>query len=174
MTDRKRVFFALWPGDALRAQLAGAADSLSDCVQGKAVPAHNYHVTLRFLGAVTAHELECIREAAGKPRLPAFQFRLDSFGYWAGPRVAWLGARQAPDDLLRLVSGLNLELEVCGFPTETGRFRPHVTLYRDAEASGEPPLCAPLAWECSEFVLVESQPGRPYTVIDRWPLGAGD
>ena len=50
MSKNPRLFFALWPTDAVRAELAAAAPSYS-CL-GRAIAARNLHITLVFLGSV--------------------------------------------------------------------------------------------------------------------------
>ncbi len=48
-----RLFYALWPDDAARAQLAQAAAALN-VHDGQRVRDENLHLTLVFLGAVDA------------------------------------------------------------------------------------------------------------------------
>ena len=50
---RQRLFFALWPDDAVRARLDQAGEELLG-KRVKRVPAANLHLTLAFAGAVTA------------------------------------------------------------------------------------------------------------------------
>jgi 2'-5' RNA ligase len=47
-----RLFFALWPDDAVRARLTGVVDSLRRTVSGKWVKPDNLHITLAFLGDI--------------------------------------------------------------------------------------------------------------------------
>lgn len=166
----KRVFFALWPDDALRAQLSDAANTLGSALHGRAVPAHNLHLTLRFLGPLSPDRLAAACDAAAAVRAAPLAFVLDRFGLWDGPRVAWLGNNEVAPDLRTLVTGLTTALESAGFAAESRRFRPHVTLWRDARAHGRLPVAPVLAWRAREFALVESRPGQPYGIIGQWKL----
>jgi len=166
----RRVFFALWPDAALRAQLAAAAQTLGSALRGRAVPAHNLHLTLRFLGSLPPERLADACAAADTVRAAPLDFTLDQFGLWDGPRVAWLGSRAAAPGLETLAAALNAALGKAGFAAETRRFRPHVTLWRDARAQRRFPSAPALAWQADEFVLVESRPGRPYGIIQQWAL----
>jgi 2'-5' RNA ligase len=49
-------------------------------------------------------------------------------------------------------------------------FSPHLTVMRDVHARLPPTAIAPLRWPVREFVLVDSQPPRPYKIVGRWPL----
>lgn len=169
MTPR-RVFFALWPDAALRAQLANAAQALDGVLRGRLVPAHNLHLTLNFLGPLTPERLAAACAAADTVQAAPLDITLDCFGLWEGPRVAWLGSRQASAGLTALMTALNAALAHAGFATETRRFQPHVTLWRDAQAHKPLPPAPFVAWRAAEFVLVESQAGRAYGIIGRWAL----
>ncbi|HEX4240645.1 MAG TPA: 2'-5' RNA ligase family protein [Steroidobacteraceae bacterium] len=66
-----RVFFALWPDDAVREQLAPCAAALRLSSGARLVPARNYHVTVAFIGEVTAGELDALREVGALQRAAA-------------------------------------------------------------------------------------------------------
>lgn len=48
----RRLFFALWPDEAIQRRLADAGRGLADETQGKATAWHNIHATLAFLDDV--------------------------------------------------------------------------------------------------------------------------
>lgn len=48
----RRVFFSLWPEDALRGEILRGIGDFVSASGGRAVPAANLHVTLLFLGSV--------------------------------------------------------------------------------------------------------------------------
>ena len=68
---RLRLFFALWPSDVLRAELAAAAASACAQVKGEPVPPRNLHVTLVFLGSAPGAALAPLIEAGGQEPWPA-------------------------------------------------------------------------------------------------------
>ena len=47
-------------------------------------------------------------------------------------------------------------------------FVPHLTIVRDARAPLGRTAIDPLAWDIDGFALVESRPGRPYEILQRW------
>ncbi len=166
---KRRLFFALWPDDALRRQLAAVSRQL--CRQP--VPAHNLHLTLRFLGMQDEAARRCFCDAAAQVSACPFTLSLDRYGGWARKRIQWLGPSAPPAALGVLVDRLNGALETCGTEAETQPFVPHVTLSRKAKNPVEGPLPAPLVWQADSFVLAESASspdGVRYVVLERWAL----
>jgi 2'-5' RNA ligase len=170
-TERLRVFFALWPDAALRAQLVTATAQAVSGAPGRAVPAANLHVTLAFLHSVEAALLPALLEVGEQLPLPRLTLALDCWGYFARPRVLWLGPAQVPADLTRFEQQLWQALEPLGFAREHAQFRPHVTLAR--KAAGIPALPPPrIDWPVRRWALVRSRPhsaGSVYTPLAEWP-----
>lgn len=157
MTSR-RLFFALWPDEAERDALLLASRSVREAVGGRAVPRANLHLTLRFLGEVTAGEELAHRAWADSVSGGPVSLNFDRLEWWAGPRV-----------LVAVPSVVDVALE--GFCRDIKPFRAHVTLAREVRD----PLAAswpmsPVAWRCKRFVLVESRRGAPYSIVGEWPL----
>jgi len=177
--EMHRLFFALWPDDALRARVAGAAASLvaEHAPGGRALKPDRYHVTLQFLGdfrPLPPSLVEEARAAAAGVRTPAFELSLDEVGSFRGANVWWLGTSRAPDALRALYDGLGRSLAQHRVPVKSAaNFVPHLTVQRDVRRHIPQTPVPPLAWPVREFVLIDSQPGRgtPYEVIGRWPLG---
>ena len=82
-----RLFFALWPGDALRTALAAAAAPAVAQVAGQAVPPGNLHVTLAFLGPVPGSALVPLFEVGGQGPWPAVDLAFERLEFWAKPKV---------------------------------------------------------------------------------------
>ncbi|MGH8519928.1 MAG: 2'-5' RNA ligase family protein, partial [Gammaproteobacteria bacterium] len=59
----QRLFFALWPSEEARSSLAEVTASLH-VRRAKPVPAENLHITLLFLGSVTAQTRTCAEAIA--------------------------------------------------------------------------------------------------------------
>ena len=168
----QRLFFALWPDDAVRAQLRAAQDAMPRR-GGRPVHVEDIHVTLAFLGQVDAQHRACMEAAAAGVRGAPFELVIDRQGYWPRPRVAWCAPAELPAALRGLVQCLNRALRPCGFEPERRPYSPHVTLFRDARAVPEGPLERPVRWPCRDFVLVATSPvpgGPRYRVLARWPL----
>lgn len=168
----ERLFFALWPDEAVREQLRAAQDAMPRR-GGRPVHVEDVHVTLAFLGQVEAERRACMEAAAGRVRGAPFDLVIDRQGYWPRPRVAWCAPSAIPDPLRELVQGLNGALRPCGFEPERRPYSPHVTLFRDSRAVPEGALARPVRWPCRDFVLVATSPvpgGPRYQVLARWPL----
>jgi len=176
-----RLFFALWPDEALRETLAEAAGPLRAACDGRPVPKSNYHLTLAFLGGVEASRLDGIRDAAAGVAAgfaagfgtPGFELVLDTAGHWRRAGVAWLGARRPPEAAEQLAGFLWQALEPLGFAAEQRPFRPHLTVLRGCRRCVEVGPVAPVAWPVRDFVLVRSETrpeGARYEIVGRWGL----
>ncbi len=174
-----RLFFALWPTDAVRAACAEAARTLRMRMQplGHPIPAERYHITLLFLGDRVSPQREAaLRQAAGLVRAPPFRLELDHAGSFRKARIPWwLGTRHPPEAATRLHDLLrDAALRVQLAPERT-RFVPHLTVLRDAGTPLPPTQVAPIVWDVDQFVLVRSRIDRSpveYELLERWPLRA--
>ena len=169
----RRIFFALWPDDALRQQIAQHVWPVFNHPQGRKVPRQNWHMTLAFLGNVSEDEFACAQTQANNVDTKSFELVLDVIGHWSRPRVAWLGCEKKPAAIDELVNILNEQLAICGYTPEYKTFRPHMTLMRKVTRRPKSFTFQPITWQCHEFVLVESQldhTGSVYKIIQRWPL----
>ncbi|MCO6414455.1 MAG: RNA 2',3'-cyclic phosphodiesterase [Thiogranum sp.] len=172
--DRKpeatqRLFFALWPDDEVRSQLATAAR----CWTQHPIPGANLHMTLAFLGNRTTAERQCFSEAVSTVRCNAFELLLDYCGAWPRRGISWLGASRIPEELMHLVRQLNAVLQPCGYEPEKRRFIPHITLSRKEKNPQPQSAEKVIRWQVGEFVLAESTAGPEgvcYQPVQRWPL----
>lgn len=166
-----RLFFALWPDDAVRAELGAIAASIAARAQGRGVPAAKLHLTLCFLGDVADERAPEAIEAANAVRGAGFDLVLDTLGSFRDARVAWAGLSRVPAELAALQSSLDGELRARGFMLEDRPFSAHATLARRIAKGVLRGAMAPIAWKVSQFVLVRSETGRgSYTVMERWNL----
>ncbi len=96
------------------------------------LPPENYHITLRFIGEVPAHQAEEIDLALGALRARSFTLSLTGVGTFekAGRPVAlWVGVERNPHlDLLQ--TKIETACQRVGLEPERRRFNPHVTLAR--------------------------------------------
>ncbi len=176
MTERpsalRRLFFALWPDEAVRERLR-AAQAAMPPRGGRPVHVEDVHVTLVFLGTVDPERQACAERVAAAVRGAPCTLRIDQQGYWPQPRVAWCAPGETPEALRQLVRRLARALADCGFAPERRPYRPHVTLFRHSRAVPTGPLDEPFDWPATEFVLAASAPageGPRYRVLARWPL----
>ena len=175
-----RLFFALWPGDALRDAIAEAAASLErgHAPGGRRSRAERYHLTLHFLGEfqpLPRSMLDAACAAADSLRLPGFDLVLDHAGSFPGSRVWWLGANEIPAELRLLHGALGSALARSGVSIRPSvGFVPHLTIQRNVNRPVAPIAIAKLIWPVREFVLVDSVPGGivPYRIAGRWPLAS--
>jgi RNA 2',3'-cyclic 3'-phosphodiesterase len=168
----RRLFFALWPTEAVRLQLAAAAEPYASL--GRAIPARNLHVTVVFLGAVAAERHESVLQAAKLTLAVKFSMHLERIEFWRRSSLVCMTAPTAPPELLTIVTGLRAGLQERGFELrEHDVFRPHVTLVRDVARGLVAAEVAPIEWPVESFALVESkvgQRGSQYTVLEEWRL----
>lgn len=173
----ERLFFALWPDDAVRQTLKHHCKPVLRHSGGRAVAIENLHITLAFLGSVDAAQRQCVEQAAAAISLPRFTLTLDQLGYWSRPRVLWLGARETPEEAKQLASQLAKGARDCGLSLDRRPFVAHLTLKRKVREAPPPTELKPIEWAVDQFALVRSHTlpeGVQYEVVGRWPLRAGD
>lgn len=153
--------------------MASVARALKKQTDGRLVKAENLHLTLAFIGSVTAEQQQCMQQAASEIQVPHFSLSFSETGYWPRPRVAWLGCREMPAELLQLASQLNARLSECGYQPDRRPFQAHVTLLRKARRYPKNTEIDEILWSVDRFVLVESithAEGVEYQVVEQWPL----
>ena len=168
-TDRHRLFLALWPDSATRAQLGAAANKWTR----HPVPDANLHMTLLFLGSCDLEKWHCVDDAVSTILSEPFELDIDYMGAWPRSRTQWLGTSCAPDALGELVKALGSALVSCDFKSEQRHFVPHITLSRKQLNPSVKAGLDVIHWSVDEFVLAESLSvtgGVRYVVHSRWPL----
>ncbi len=171
-----RLFFALWPDDALRHSIDEAAARLERELApgGRRLNAARYHMTLQFLGDFDSlpPALLCgAYAAAALVRVPPFEMDLDCAGSFRGSNVWWLGPAATPAALQQLWDSLGTALRQRDVPMRPApAFSPHLTIQRNVRRHIPATPIAPLTWPAHDFVLIDSQSGQPYRIIERWPL----
>ena len=164
MTQPLRLFYALWPDDAVRAALM----DIQAPMHGRKTPYRNLHITLAFLGQQPAGMLPALKKILAELPRTAPPLVLDRVGYFTNNRIAWAGMHGTPDALIALQRDLTHRLRQNQIDfKDAAEFRPHVTLARDAA----PPECLPfepICWQADHVALVESvtqQDGVSYRVL---------
>ena len=165
---RVRLFTAIWPDPAARAQLAALRDAWSWTPTARPVADANLHATLHFIGAFPGDSLAEL--GAALATVPVEPVRLRPTGsevFRGGIAVALLDAEPS---LLALHARVGEVLAGFGVALEGRPYRPHVTLARQAGGSRSPARSPALAWHADGFALVRSL-GGSYEVLAT--LGAG-
>lgn len=133
MPDTVRAFVALpvEPPPPLRSQLRKIS-TLGRVV--RAVRPESLHITLRFLGDISAEQLPAadaaVRQATdGAKQVPLLFRGLGAFPSPERPAVLWAGLEQAAS-VEALAERLSAALDAAGFPPDRRGFRPHLTLAR--------------------------------------------
>jgi 2'-5' RNA ligase len=89
------------------------------------------HLTLRFIGEVDGRYATAVDDALSTISAPTFRLVLKTVGQFGGrnPSALWAGVEQS-DSLFHLERKIESALQRAGFPPETRKFTPHVTLAR--------------------------------------------
>lgn len=138
-----RAFIAIELPEETRRQL----DDIEKQIQDRAgqgahkavrwVPASNMHLTLKFLGEVSAANIQSLARTLYNQAYRQTEFDISIGGLGAfpnirRPRVIWVGAT-APSALFSLQKGIDAETRQLGYPTDDRPFSPHLTLGRIAQ-----------------------------------------
>jgi 2'-5' RNA ligase len=112
---------------SVQAQLARTGADL------KVVEPKNIHITLRFLGNVTAETVEEIYEGMKRVQFAPFDVKIFGVGAFPDaryPRVVWAGMTEGADKLRDIFSQLEPHLRTLGFAPDPKGFSPHLTIAR--------------------------------------------
>jgi 2'-5' RNA ligase len=175
----RRVFFALWPDEALRAALDHATHKAVRACGGRPVPVHNLHATLLFLGSIAESrlpDLGLIAEAVATDmrREPGTTAELvfNRIECWekAAVLVATTSESSSEGHTLAgsLAEALRRETARIGIDADLKPFRAHITLARKVRRPGRSLSMHPVNWNLTGFALVESRTepeGAVYRVL---------
>lgn len=99
----------------------------------KFVEPRNIHVTIRFLGNITASMVEKISEKMKEVQFKPFNIKISGVGAFPDlryPRVLWVGITEGAIQLKEIFSQLEPRLRSLGFPPDPKGFSPHLTIAR--------------------------------------------
>lgn len=131
-----RVFFAVELPDTVKSFLKRVVQELKQC--GGDVKWTNpagMHLTLKFIGEITADRLTQIEQVArpvcrGQTASVHRVSQIGVFPDFRRPRVIWAGCSDESSNLSNLANRLEDALEPLGFAKEKRAFKPHLTLGR--------------------------------------------
>ena len=160
-----RLFFALWPDEAVRASLAQFVETLKQTTTARWVEPENFHITLAFLGAVNEDQLPLVCRIGDGIDGQSFELTLDRIDFWPKREIVWLSPSSTPAALANLASGLTAELKQAGFVVENRPYRAHLTLARRAllavsHQAFDDPICWRVHLSDSPISVVWAPVGR--------------
>ena len=168
-----RLFFALAPSAAVRAAFADLSHNVARRSRGRAVSSDHLHLTLAFLGEISATGLPALQlVGAGMPRAGAVLV-FDTLGAWRASGVAWVAPSVVPPPILALHAALAAALTTAGFTLDARAFRPHITLARRCVQIQPRARCEPVRWPADRLCLIGSElgpEGPVYRELGAWPL----
>jgi len=130
-----RAFIAIDLPDAIKEELSriqeGIKEKTKEDAKLKFVEAENLHLTLRFLGEISAVQVNRAKEALKSIHFEKFTAQLSNAGVFPSPvyiRVVWIGLEPA-DKIKELQEKIESILAKAGFEKEK-RFESHVTAAR--------------------------------------------
>lgn len=177
-----RLFLAVAPDAVDRAALIALREALRAALPAAPIlrwtADADLHLTLRFFGEATDAQRREIERLAARtaPHHAAMRTALQRIEYWppAAPRVLVAAFADEPA-LAALATDLEAGARALGFPAETRRFRPHVTL---ARAPGRPLARAPVALPPLSLAVsaltlygpAHCRTACNYATLGTWPL----
>ncbi|MCG8710675.1 RNA 2',3'-cyclic phosphodiesterase [Brenneria sp. 4F2] len=174
MHPTRRLFFALPLPEKNQREIVRWRAEHFPPEAGRPVAAANLHLTLAFLGEVSAPKEQALRTLAGRISQAEFTVNLNDAGQWPRPGVVWMGCRQAPRGLLQLADLLRSQAARNGCYQSAQPFHPHVTLLRGATRPVSlPPADFNWSIPMRYFSLYQSlfEHGKTrYQAIANWPL----
>ena len=146
---------------------------------GRAVPERNLHITLAFLGPVTAGQKQALINHTGDlAAIPAFSVSYSQLTYRKRNKIIWLDSENPPSPLLTLAAELKQAAIKAGLQQEERLYRPHITLKKQVRHT---PVSLPappdLIFDFRHFGLYISEAiqtphgsGVRYRCLQQWPL----
>lgn len=178
-----RAFIAIDVPRGLKEEISAIQRDLSGITDAKVSWAKpdGIHLTLKFLGDVDKSSLQSISSTLKNLASRYDDFTLKTtirggFPKLSQPKTIWIGV-EGGSELISLRNDLELEMKTLGFPQETGRFHPHLTVGRIKYLEANSRLVSrflelPLdnfEWRASRINLMSSllkPTGAEYSVVD--------
>ncbi len=168
-----RLFFALWPDEQVRREIAALRNRMAQDYCGRQTRADTLHLTLLFLGNIPDLRVPTLLACGDRVRSASFHLTLDACNHFNESKVAWLGATEPPAALAELHHAVRREAAADGFDGAHDTFVPHVTMARHCKLFPAPRAIPAIDWNVQDFVLIDVRPtpgGPVYRVLRHWPL----
>lgn len=166
-------------GISLRGQLDEYFDQLKQLVSENRrwVYPQDLHVTLKYLGDLSEQQIpplvKTLEMAASlTAATTATVGKLGTFSHRNSVSVLWLGVDDASDHFEPLVAYLENSLQPLGFPKESRKFLPHITIARGGMDPGAIPLPEISLRLDSLAIFATSKSPAParYEILGSFPL----
>jgi RNA 2',3'-cyclic 3'-phosphodiesterase len=170
-----RLFFALWPDELVRANLARQRIDLARASGGRPTRPATLHVTLVYLGEVLPDQIHDAISVGQSIFQPPFEYKIDLAGCYTSANIAWMGSEETPMELFILQETLLAAANKIGFKTDPRTFRPHITVARNVTTPFASTEVSSTIWQINSFSLIESRStsvGPTYDIIETWPLNS--
>lgn len=133
-----RTFIAIELDEGLKENVARLQDQLQMKMPPRSVRwvrPEGIHLTLKFLGDTTTHQVDQVKEALARVAAGARPITfgvggVGCFPHTRRPRVVWVGLHEPAGHLACLRDAVEAHVAPLGFPTEKRPFSPHLTLGR--------------------------------------------
>jgi len=148
----------------------------------------NIHLSLKFLGDVAATRIPAVGSAVERAAhlVRPLEIEVGGAGCFPSaksPRVFWVGLTAVPDRLARLHALIEQELATEGFPPDTRKFSPHLTIGRvrlpqnAGLVAGELMSTgfSPASFQATEVIVMRSElnpSGSIYSALYKLSLGS--
>ncbi|MGK5090814.1 RNA 2',3'-cyclic phosphodiesterase [Deltaproteobacteria bacterium TL4] len=119
-----------------------------------------YHLTLCFIGEVSAQDYQRIKSELAEIKTAPFEIQLKNVGFFPPrkePRILWVGV-EANDALMELHQAINKRLTKLGIQLEKRKYAPHITVARLKHVEKEqlmPFLIAHSLFKTERFQVME-------------------
>ena len=177
-----RLFIAIDPPDFVKEELRKLQEFLKkEKMIAQMSIAHDFHLTLKFLGECDEEKLTRVREALNLIPFDPYELRLAEIGTfgWRATRVVWIGVN-APKSFTNAVGAIENAMGALGFEKEKN-FVPHITLTRIKHSAAPESFLAalkkiavpPMQFQARNFYLFESRlsaDGAIHTKVAEFPL----
>ncbi|MDV6250375.1 RNA 2',3'-cyclic phosphodiesterase [Vibrio sp. EA2] len=127
-----KLFFALTFNDDTKRKLKTYQNLLrSHGINGRQIRMENLHLTLAFIGESTQSQKQKLVDILHQLNSRCDRLRIDHLGSFQQKRsrLIWMGIAHNRA-LMRLEKELSYALKAQGFPTESKKYTPHITLFR--------------------------------------------
>jgi len=134
-----RLFVAINFDKEIKEKMLAVQSRLRELGRGNFSRPENLHLTLAFLGEVSPNRIVALRRAMDDTPVHPMKLTFDHVGSFKrnGGDIWWIGLAENKI-LTDLQSNLSLNLAVQGFPLESRRFSPHITLAREVAVQAAP------------------------------------
>jgi len=124
-----RLFIAINLSEEMKESLMDIQDAMRDCgIYGKETVSENMHLTLAFIGDYD--DSDYVKRIINSIDIRPFDISLSGVGAFRD--LWWVGIEDNPP-LQAVVRKLRRALSDAGIPFDRKRFRPHITIIRNAD-----------------------------------------